>query len=106
VLFRSGVDIGAAEAPQEEPLPAEGSEAPSGDDISRISGIGATLKKKLAAEGVSTVSQIAEWTSEQVASLDDKLKLKGRIGREEWVEQAKELLAGKPPRARADRASA
>jgi large subunit ribosomal protein L21 len=35
--------------------------------------------------------------------LDEKLKLKGRIGREEWVEQARDLLAGKPPRERAQK---
>ena len=33
---------------------------------------------------------------------DAELNLRGRIQREEWVEQAKELLAGKPPRAKVD----
>ncbi len=38
-----------------------------------------------------------------MAKLDEELKLAGRIERDEWVAQAKELLAGKPPRAKADK---
>jgi large subunit ribosomal protein L21 len=29
--------------------------------------------------------------------------MSGRIAREEWIEQAKELAAGKPPRAKIDK---
>jgi small subunit ribosomal protein S2 len=89
-----GVDIGASEAPQPEILPVIEAEAASSDELSSISGIGATLKKKLAAEGVTQVKQIAEWTPDQIAAIDDKLKLRGRIAREEWVEQARQLMAG------------
>ena len=39
-----------------------------------------------------------------MAKLDEDLKLGGRTEREEWVEQAKELLAGKPARAKVDQA--
>jgi large subunit ribosomal protein L21 len=35
--------------------------------------------------------------------MDAALDLKGRAEREEWTAQAKELLAGKPPRAKTDR---
>lgn len=41
-------------------------------------------------------------TPEQVAEVDEALSFKGRIEREEWIEQAKELIAGKPPRAKVD----
>ena len=64
------------------------------------------MKKKLDAEGVNSIKQIAEWAPEKIAELDEKLKLRGRIGREEWVEQAKDLVAGKPPRERAQKAQA
>ena len=76
------------------------------DDISLISGIGDVLAKKLAGEGVNSFRQIAEWTEDDIADYDAKLDLKGRIEREEWVEQAKELLAGKPPRAKVDQKAA
>ena len=76
------------------------------DDISLISGIGDTIAEKLAAEGVKSLSQIAAWTAEDIEDYNEKLSLGGRIEREEWVEQAKELLAGEAPRAKVDQAKA
>lgn len=46
------------------------------------------------------------WTDEDVAKWDAELKLRGRATREEWVQQAKDLLAGKAPRAKVDQAEA
>ncbi len=94
--MQSGVDIGASANPLTEPVPdvaTPPAPAANHDDVSLISGIGATLQKKLAAEGVTSLHQIAGWTHDQVTAFDEKLKLKGRIGREEWVEQAKGLLS-------------
>jgi len=76
------------------------------DDISLLSGVGAVLAKKLAGEGVNSFKQIAAWSADDVADYDAKLDLKGRIEREEWIEQAKELMAGKPPRAKVDQEAA
>lgn len=76
------------------------------EDVELIAGIGPTLKKKLNAAGVTTWKQVAAWTAEDLAKYDEELALRGRATREEWVEQAKELLAGKPPRAKADQAKA
>ena len=101
--MQAGIDIGASESPLTEPVAAAPAAATrDGDDVSLIGGIGATLQKKLAAEGVTSLRQIADWTPEQVVAVDDKLKLRGRIGREEWVEQAKSILAGGPPSVKAD----
>jgi large subunit ribosomal protein L21 len=69
-------------------------------DIGQISGLGATVKKKLNAAGITTVQQIADWTDADVTKYDAELNLHGRIAREEWVAQAKDLAAGKPPRAK------
>jgi small subunit ribosomal protein S2 len=97
---QAGFDIGAAESPVVENLP--GAEAPvqAAHDLSLINGISPALKKKLEAAGLASVGQMAELSPENVAELDEKLKLRGRIGKEEWVEQARDLLAGKPPRQR------
>lgn len=76
------------------------------DDISLIGGVGPALKKKLAGAGITSLKQIAELDADAIARLDEELKLAGRIGRDEWVEQARELLAGKPPRAKSDRKAA
>jgi large subunit ribosomal protein L21 len=73
-------------------------------NLSLISGIGPTIEKKLRAAGITSWEQIASWTEADIAKYDSELALRGRAAREEWVEQAKELLAGKPPRAKVDQA--
>jgi len=62
-----------------------------GDDLSQISGVGPVIVKKLHALGVTTFAQIAAWTPEDVADMDEKLSFKGRIDRDGWLEQAKKL---------------
>jgi len=72
------------------------------DDIKLIAGVGAAMVKKLNAAGVTSLKDIAAWTDADVAKYDEELALHGRATREEWVAQAQELIAGKPPRAKAD----
>ena len=84
------------------PGSAEAEAAPAAavaDDVTAIAGIDAAMAERLAGEGVSNVSQIAGWSSDDVADYDAKLGLQGRIESEDWVGQAKDLQAGKPPRA-------
>lgn len=76
------------------------------DDVSLIGGVGPKLKEKLAGYGVTSLREIAAMSDADVARMDEALSLKGRATRDEWVEQAKELVAGKPPRAKTDRARA
>jgi large subunit ribosomal protein L21 len=76
------------------------------DDISLIGGVGPVLKKKLEAAGYGSLASIAALDADGIAKLDADLKLGGRIERDEWVEQAKDLIAGKPPRAKADKEAA
>jgi large subunit ribosomal protein L21 len=80
--------------------------APAGgaDDISLIGGVGPKMEAGLKELGYTTFAAIAAWTPADVEKVEAHLKQKGRVGREEWIEQAKELLAGKPPRAKSDRA--
>jgi large subunit ribosomal protein L21 len=86
----------AAEAPQAAPeaAPAPAAET-TGDDLKKLSGVGPAIEKKLHALGVATFAEIAAWTAEDVARVDDGLNFKGRIEREGWVEQAKKLIAEK-----------
>ena len=63
-----------------------------------------SLFNRLVAAGITSWNEIAAWTEADIAKWDEELKLRGRATREEWVVQAKELLAGKPPRAKADQA--
>ncbi|MCX7559751.1 50S ribosomal protein L21 [Sulfitobacter sp. F26204] len=65
-----------------------------GDDLSEISGIGPVIVGKLNAEGITTFAQIAAWTDADVDAIEEKLSFKGRVGREDWIAQAKELAKG------------
>ena len=91
-----------ASAPQAVAAPVAASAA-TGDDISLIGGVGPKMEAGLKELGHTTFAAIAAWTSDEVTKVEAHLKQKGRVAREEWIEQAKELLAGKPPRAKADR---
>jgi predicted flap endonuclease-1-like 5' DNA nuclease len=77
--------------------------APEGepDDLKQISGIGPGIEKILHELGVYHFRQIAELTPANVAWLDQRLRFKGRIEREDWIGQARRLAAGGP----VDRAS-
>jgi large subunit ribosomal protein L21 len=66
----------------------------SADDLSKLSGVGPVMVKKLNSEGVINFAQIAAWTPEDIAEIDEKLSLKGRIDRDDWVKQATDLAKG------------
>jgi len=63
------------------------------DDLTRIKGVGEELIERLAKIGVIQFEQIANWTDDDIANVDEVLSFKGRIEREDWVEQAKALMA-------------
>ena len=106
-----------AAAPKEEPTadPKEAPEAqkpadeelaplftaPEGDadDLKKISGVGPVLEKKLNALGITKFDQIANFSEEDIAKVDEVLNFKGRIEREDWLGQAKAFAAGETPEA-------
>lgn len=70
------------------------------DDLKRIRGIGAGLEKILHRLGVYYFWQVAEWDHSDIRFVDAHLEIfKGRIERDQWVEQA-EGLAAEPGSAR------
>ncbi len=116
-----GVDLGGAEeAPVEEaidisaapmddtaPMDEVGAEpevpveqfellsAPRGapDDMSKLAGVGPQIVQKLNDVGIYHYWQLAAMSAKDVARIDRELKLNGKIDREGWVLQARELLA-------------
>jgi predicted flap endonuclease-1-like 5' DNA nuclease len=62
------------------------------DKLSTIKGIGPVLEDKLNKLGIYHFDQIAAWTVEQQAWIGKELQFPKRVEREEWVNQAKELL--------------
>lgn len=107
-----GAKAAAAEKKAAAPKAAKAEAAPAAaaapaidaSNLSLISGVGPAIEKKLRAAGVTSWNDIAAWDDAAIAKWDEELGLKGRATKEEWVAQAKELLDGKPPRAKIDKA--
>ncbi len=96
------------EAPKEAPADAPAAElqgvAPEvlsgprdgkADDLKKIGGVGPKLEEKLNGLGIYHYDQIASFTPENVAYVDETLNFKGRIDRDDWIGQAKALAEGK-----------
>ncbi|MGD1887838.1 MAG: 50S ribosomal protein L21 [Cohaesibacteraceae bacterium] len=80
-----------AEAPAEALFTApEGAK----DDLKKISGVGPVLEKKLNGLGITTYAQIAGFTADDIAKVDEALSFKGRIERDNWLQQAADLAKG------------
>jgi large subunit ribosomal protein L19 len=63
------------------------------DDLTRIEGIGAELAARLGGLGVIKYEQIANFSDDDIANVDEALALDGRIEKDDWVGQAQRLLA-------------
>jgi small subunit ribosomal protein S2 len=97
-----GVDVGAAEKPVVEELPAEpaavgGFEPLSGprgvaDDLKKLAGVSPAIEKKLNDDlGIFHYWQIAALGPEDAHRIGEEVGLPGRVDR--WIAQAKELTA-------------
>ena len=64
------------------------------DDLKQLSGIGPVLEKKLIAEGITSIEQVANLTKEKIAELDEKIGIKGKI-EDTWLSEANEILKNK-----------
>ncbi len=101
-----GLDIGAAETPIIEELPANTNEAPeqteqfelltaprgAPDDLTKLNGVGPQLEKKLNDAGIYHYWQLAAMKPEDMQKIDTDLKLHGRIDRDGWIGQARGLI--------------
>jgi len=86
----------AVAEPVPEPAPEPAAEVATAavDDLTRLVGVGPKLAASLAELGVTRFSQIAAWTADELATVDQQLNLKGRAERDAWIAQAKRFAAG------------
>jgi len=63
------------------------------DDLKLISGITPELEAQLQRLNVLKLEQIAAFSDDDIANVDDALKLGGRIEREDWAGLARKLIA-------------
>jgi small subunit ribosomal protein S2 len=61
------------------------------DDLKELSGVGPVLEKTLNEFGIYHYRQIAGLRKTDIAEIDEALNFKGRIERDDWIKQAKEL---------------
>lgn len=86
-----------------KPAPAKAEPAPAKakvskvkpDDLKKISGIGPKVEQVLNGMGFSRYADIAAWTDTDIAKVEETLGFAGRIGRDDWVGQAKTLKGSK-----------
>ena len=91
-----------AEAPEVEavedavrPEALSGARNGGADDLKMIKGVGPKLEIMLNELGFYHFDQIAGWSAAEVAWVNDNLKgFKGRVSRDNWVEQARKLASG------------
>ncbi len=62
------------------------------DDLKVVNGIGPVLEKTLNGYGIQTWEQLAAFTKADIDKVDDALSFPGRIERDEWLAQAKDLI--------------
>jgi large subunit ribosomal protein L19 len=63
------------------------------DDLKQITGVSADLETQLRKFNVLRYEQIAAFSDDDIANLDEALKLGGRIEKDDWVGQAQRLMA-------------
>ncbi|MDA7946613.1 MAG: 30S ribosomal protein S2 [Hyphomicrobiaceae bacterium] len=61
------------------------------DDLKALTGVGPVLEKSLNDFGIFHYRQIGGLKKAEISEIDEALNLKGRIERDDWVKQAKEL---------------
>ncbi|WP_371157746.1 hypothetical protein [Jannaschia sp. 2305UL9-9] len=85
----------AAEPVPDKPKTLDAPRDGGADDLKRIKGIGPKLEQLCNRLGFWHFDQIANWTDAEVAWVDQNLEgFKGRVTRDTWVAQARQLAAG------------
>jgi predicted flap endonuclease-1-like 5' DNA nuclease len=90
----AGAVLPPAEPVRGTPPPSLPSPEGEPDDLKKISGIGPSIEKTLHELGIYHFRQIAQFTPDNVAWIDQRLRFRGRIQREDWIGQARRLAAG------------
>ena len=86
---------------------AEKKEAAAGGDfvdaVVLIDGIGPKGEEALAAAGITKLTQLVAMSADDIAALEEKIGKAGVVAKEEWIEQANEMIGGAEPRSQVDK---
>lgn len=86
--------VDAANVAEKKPRTMKAARKAGADDLKKIKGVGPKLEQTLNELGFYHYDQVAKWTEAEIAWVDNRLKFKGRIQRDDWIEQAKKLASG------------
>lgn len=98
---RLAIAVEREDAPPPNVAADQGAQRPPGlpapragiaDDLKKIKGVGAKTESALNDFGVYHLDQIAAWTPANIDWLEGRIAVRGRIRREQWVEQATLLM--------------
>ena len=73
------------------------------DAVVLIDGIGPKGEEALAEAGITKLTEIAAMSAEDIAAIEEKIGKPGIVAKQEWVEQANEMIAGEEPRSQVDK---
>lgn len=68
------------------------------DDLKLISGVGPVLEEKLNELGIYHFWQVAKFEAKDIDLVNDAMAFPGRIERDEWIDQARNLAEGGEPK--------
>ncbi|WP_224823389.1 NADH-quinone oxidoreductase subunit NuoE [Cognatishimia sp. MH4019] len=88
-------ELTSASPTQKKPRTMKAPRKAGADDLKLIKGVGLKLEALLQSMGFYHFDQIAKWSADEIAWVDDNLEgFKGRVSRDDWVSQAKILADG------------
>lgn len=90
------VNVSSADLDNAQKLGFEAASADDKDDLTRISGIGPFIEKKLNGLGIYTFKQISGFTDDTIERVTEAIEFfPGRIQRDNWVSQAHDFYKAK-----------
>jgi predicted flap endonuclease-1-like 5' DNA nuclease len=85
----------AAPTPKAAPKSKAAAKPVIPDNLELLKGVGPKLNTLLKSLGITSFDQVANWTPADITEIDAKLgTFAGRISRDNWIDQAKLLVAG------------
>ena len=73
------------------------------DAIVLVDGIGPKGEEALAVAGITKLTELVAMSAADISALEEKIGKPGIVAKEEWVEQAKEMIGGAEPRSQVDK---
>jgi len=89
LMSETNVEVGT------QPVLLTGPREGGKDNLQLIKGVGKVLESLLNEIGIYHFDQISNLSRDEILWLDNSMSFPGRIEREEWVSQAKDLAEGK-----------